>query len=137
MTPAVQTRLLAAHLALPQDCRYPPATEIDLSAFETRFGPIPAAFRWYLTTCGGGVVGAEWVDGITELSESHSKFARESGLDGGWTMTGVFLIGWDGAGNPFGIDNATGAILVEDHNFGGIHVMAPSFEAFLVHGLLD
>jgi hypothetical protein len=52
-------------------------------------------------------------------------------------MDGVFVIGWDGAGNPFGIETATGKILVEDHNFGGIHEMASSFEAFLERGLLS
>ena len=136
MTPATQKRLLAAHLALPRDCRYAPATESDLSAFERRFGTIPHEFRWYLTTCGGGVVGSEWVDDILQLSESHAKFAKESGIPDGWSMAGVFLIGWDGAGNPYGIDSVTGQIVVEDHNFGGVHVMAPSFEAFLVRGLL-
>jgi len=50
-------------------------------------------------------------------------------------MRGVFVIGWDGFGNPYGIDAATGRILVEDHNFGGIHEMAASFAEFLAMGL--
>ena len=136
-SPAAQKRLVVAHTKLPPGCRYPPATESELSSFEALFGPIPSEFRWYLTACGGGVVGSEWVDGIAQLAESHLKFESESRLPGGWTMTNVFIIGWDGAGNPFGIDLATGAVLVEDHNFGGVHVIAPSFEAFLVTGLLS
>ena len=52
-------------------------------------------------------------------------------------MRNVFVIGWDGAGNPYGIDSATGKLLVEDHNFGGIHEVATSFEAFLTKGLLS
>ena len=52
-------------------------------------------------------------------------------------MADVFVIGWDGAGNPFGIDRATGRVLVEDHNFGGIHEMAESFSAFLEAGLKE
>jgi hypothetical protein len=66
----------------------------------------------------------------------HTKFAAESIGSHGWTMTDVFIIGWDGAGNPYGIQVNTGAILVEDHTFGGTHQMAASFEAFLVDRLL-
>lgn len=50
-------------------------------------------------------------------------------------MRDVFIIGWDGFGNPFGIAENSGKLLVEDHNFGGIHEMAESFEAFLTKGL--
>lgn len=110
--------------------RYRRATQTDLERFEEEHGPIPPEFRWFLTECGGGVVGAEWVDGIDLLGKTHTKFKAESG-GRGWTMTGVFVIGWDGAGNPYGIDARTGAIHVEDHNFGGIHVMASSFGEFL------
>jgi hypothetical protein len=59
----------------------------------------------------------------------------ESRIPNGWTLKGVFVIGWDGAGNPFGIDGDSGRVLVEDHNFGGVHELATSFEAFLARGL--
>jgi hypothetical protein len=127
--------LIAAHEALPEDIRSPPATAVELAAFEAEFGPIPPIFRWYLERCGGGVVGAEWVDDIHQLADSHRKFRREFGPPRGWTMTDVFIIGWDGGGNPFGICAKTGHVLVEDHDFGGIHVMATSFEQFLAKGL--
>lgn len=52
-------------------------------------------------------------------------------------MNDVFVIGWDGGGNPFGIHIESGRIIVEDHDFGGIHDMAKSFAAFLEHGLLS
>ncbi|MBC7967699.1 MAG: SMI1/KNR4 family protein, partial [Fuerstia sp.] len=95
--------------------------------FENVFGSIPTDYRWYLATCGGGVIGSEWVDDITQLKDSHLKFSSE-----GWTMNNVFVIGWDGGGNPMGIDRATGRILVEDHDFGGIHVLANSFADFVL-----
>jgi hypothetical protein len=125
-----------AFAALPDGCKYAVATESQLDAFESTFGPIPSVYRWFLMNCGGGTVGSEWVDGINELVHTHRKFAAESAIQNGWTLKGVFVIGWDGAGNPFGIDTATGKILVEDHNFGGIHEMSPSFETFLERGLL-
>jgi hypothetical protein len=37
--------------------------------------------------------------------------------------------------NPFGISTKTGEVVVEDHDFGGIHVLAPSFEIFLARAM--
>jgi hypothetical protein len=55
----------------------------------------------------------------------------------GWKMQDVFVIGWDGSGNPFGIQLGSGAILVEDHDYGGIHTLANSFSEFLKLNLFD
>jgi hypothetical protein len=135
MEEALKRAVIAAHWDLPDACRRRPADEDQLRTFEQEFGAIPQEFRWYLKACGGGVCGSNWVDGIEQLMESHRKFRKESGPEG-WTMQGVFVIGWDGGGNPFGIKSSTDEILVEDHDFGGIHEMAKSFSDFLVDGLL-
>ena len=135
MDDALRLAVAAAHAELPDGCRYAPASEEQLLEFEREFGPIPTDFRWYLSTCGGGVCGAEWIDDIVTLPRSHRKFKAELGPRG-WTMPDVFIIGWDGGGNPFGIELSTGRMLVEDHDFGGIHEMACSFSAFLSNGLL-
>ena len=134
MDEALQSALVAAWRTLPEEVRSAPATEEQLREFEREFGPVPAEFRWFLRTCGGDPVGSEWVDGIGELAESHCKFIAEAG-PGGWTMADVFVIGWDGGGNPFAIHRQTGKVLVEDHAFGGIHELAESFAAFLAEGL--
>lgn len=128
-------RVLAAWSKQLEDIRHPPATEEEIGQFEREYGPIPDDFRWFLQTCGGGVVGSEWVDNIHQLSTTHAKYRAESFPEDGWTMQGVFIIGWDGGGNPFGIDATTGKVLVEDHTFGGIHEMAPSFEQLLIQGI--
>jgi hypothetical protein len=112
---------------------YTPATKEQLVEFEEVHGPIPAEFREFLLVVGGGAVGSEWIDGIEGLRETHRKFKREC-VPGGWTLTETFIIGWDGAGNPMGINEKSGAVVVEDHNFGGIHVLAPTFEEFLRRG---
>ena len=128
--------LVAAWHTCPAEDRHPPATEDELRAFETEFGPIPPAFREYLAVCGGRVGGApEWIDGLPELPDTHRQFLADSGPGGFWTMRGVFIIGWDGGGNPFGIELSSGRVVVEDHDFGGIHKMAPSFHAMLARGL--
>ncbi len=129
--------LLGVWRSLPEGLRYPAASEYELRGFESEFGNIPTEFRHFLSDFGGGVVGREWVDGIRELPFTHSKFRKEFGPPRGWSMTGVFVIGWDGAGNPFGIDHASGKVLVEDHHFGGIHEIAESFEALLITGLRE
>jgi hypothetical protein len=137
MNESKREQIVDAFKSLPDECKHVPATESQLGEFESKFGPMPNDFRWFLTRCGGGTIGSEWVDGIDKLPETHRKFTEEFAVKNGWTMEGVFVIGWDGAGNPFGIETATGKILVEDHNFGGIHLMSPSFEAFLERGLLS
>ena len=88
-----------------------------------------------------GSAGAEWLapSGWTISAASGKRTrsfwpnrAARADADGGW-----FVIGWDKGGNPFGIHLKSGKILVEDHDFGGIHEMASSFEAFLEQGLLQ
>ena len=120
---------------MPESLRREPATEQELRAFETSYGPIPEDYRWFFLTCGGGHFGADELDDIVRLTRSHAKFSREFGPPRGWTMQGVFIIGWDGFGNPFGIETATGRLVVEDHNFGGIHELAPSLEEFMLRGV--
>jgi SMI1/KNR4 family protein SUKH-1 len=134
MDAALRQAIVTAWHELPAGCRYPPATEEQLLKFEVEFGAIPPDYRWFLAACGGGTCGREWVDGIAELVETHRKFRAES-RPGGWRMRNVFVIGWDGFGNPFAIDSISGRLLAEDHNFGGIHEMAKSFPAFLCDAL--
>lgn len=86
----LESLIIAAHRALPEDIRSAPATAEELAAFESTFGPIPPAYRWYLENCGGGVAGSEWLDDIHALAESHRKFQHESG-ERGWRMRDVFI----------------------------------------------
>lgn len=128
--------ILKLWLARPEEIRYVPATEDALSSFEKEFGQIPEDFRWFLAACGGGVVGSEWVDGIDQLAGSHRKYLRERSADG-WKAN-FFLIGWNGAGHPFGIDRATGELVAEPEGRDGeVHWLSPSIEAFLLEGLID
>lgn len=127
MTHEQQSLILEFHSALPEGCRSKPATAEELAAFEKDHGLIPPDYRWYLATCGGGVVGSEWVDDIRKLKATHKKFREEE-----WTMKEVFPIGWDGGGNPMAIERSSGRLLVEDHDFGGIHELATSFAVFVL-----
>jgi hypothetical protein len=110
-------RKIQEHIAaMPESLRREPATEQELREFEAGYGQIPEDYRWFLLTCGGGHFGSEEVDDIIELAKSH-------------------VIGWDGFANPFGIETSTGRVVVEDHNFGGIHELAPSLEEFMLRGV--
>lgn len=126
--------LLSLWRKLPAAIRFQPASEQELQEFEALHGPIPLPFRAFLANFGGGVVGTEWVDGIQQLHATHIKFKMESGADGR-QLPDTFVIGWDGAGNPFGIHKVSGAVLVQDHTFGGVHQLASSFGEFLRKGL--
>jgi len=124
------------HIAAMQDSlRRGPATEEELREFEASYGSIPEDYRWFLLNCGGGHFGSKYVDDIAEHAISQAKFRREFGPPRGWTMRDVFIIGWDGGGNPFGIETPTGRVILEDHYFGGIHELAPSFEQFMLRGV--
>ena len=81
-------------------------------------------------------MGSEWIDGIEQLAGSHRKHLGEKKPDG-WRAN-FFLIGWDGAGQPFGIDRATGEIVVEPEGSDTeVDRLSPSIEAFLLKGLID
>jgi hypothetical protein len=138
VSPDAKRRIKEHVAAMPESLRREPATEQELREFEASYGEIPTDYRWFLLTCGGGHFGSDQVDDITELAKSHAKFSREFGLPQGWTMQDVFIIGWDGAGNPFGIETPTGRVVVEDHNFGGIggiHELAVNLEEFMLRGV--
>jgi hypothetical protein len=119
--------------SLPAGVRQLPATQAELEAFEKSHGAIPAQYRAFLQQFGGGAVGSEWVDGIHQLARTHAKFAAEVAL-GGWSMSDAFVFGWDGAGNPMAIAQ-TGAVVMEDHNFGGVQRLAPSFGEWLAKAM--
>lgn len=127
MTQAQQAKILQAHSALPESCRYSPATEEGLAIFESAHGTIPRDYRWYLATCGGGVIGCEWIDSLEELWETHRR-VNEARAKGFYSRLGdYFPIGWDGGGSTYGFDLKTGRIMTEDHDFGGIHEVAVDF----------
>lgn len=120
---------------MPPALLHEPATEEQLRVFEATYGAIPEDYRWFLATCGGGLFGSVQVDDIVQLTKGHAKFRRELGSPRGWTMQNVFVIGWDGGGNPFGIEMSTGRVVVEDHDFGGVQELAPSLGEFMVRGV--
>jgi hypothetical protein len=134
ISPEVEARLALAWSGLPSEIRSAPATEAQLDLLEADLGVhVPAGVRWFLLHLGGGVVGSDWIDDVTQLRASHAKFGRERSA---WGLPECFVIGWDGSGNPIAVENGTGRLIVPDHDFGGVHELAPSFEEFLVRCLL-
>ena len=93
-----------------------------------QFGIVYESYRNWLIQTGGGPIGSNWFDGIEELILSQEKLKSES-----WSISG-FVIGWDGAGNPIVLCK-TGEIITEDHNFGGVHQVASSFDQLLASHL--
>ena len=130
MTPSEQQQIKYAHYSLPNHCRRDPASPEQLAAFETEFGPIPTDYRWYLAECGGGVIGSERIDGIKELASTHRK-VRQAQTRGFYPIPRFFPLGWDGFGNVYGYNLETGHIIMQDHNFGGIHELADGLYALI------
>ena len=71
MTEGTQAAILDAWNRLPSECRSRLATPAELVTLESVLGRIPADYGWFLTCCGGGPVGSEWVDGIESLPAIH------------------------------------------------------------------
>lgn len=87
----------------------------------------PLYTEW-LTRTGGGPIGADWFDSPGDLIKSNEKMKEED-----WDVSGV-CIGWDGMGNPI-VVASDGKLIVPDHDFGGVHVYAESFEDCLRKGV--
>jgi hypothetical protein len=101
--------------------------EVDPTVADDILGQIGIeneVYRDWLIMTGGGPIGPDWYDGVDELIESKEKRESED-----WTISGN-VIGWDGSGNPIALQT-DGRILVEDHNFGGIHLVALTFTDLL------
>jgi len=110
------------------------ANDIEIEGFINRYGEIPEDYLWFIKTCGGGVVGSEWIDGITDLHSTHDKFNKECNIPNGYTIGDSFVIGWDGAGNPIAI-HPDGKVISQWHDSGDIVVLSESFEKWLQVGL--
>jgi hypothetical protein len=134
MSATVAARLTRAWIGLPREIRSAPATAVQVDNLEAELGVrVPDAVRWFLLNLGGGVVGSDWLDDVGQLGASHAKFSRERST---WGLPECFVIGWDGSGNPIVIEAASGRVVVPDHDFGGVHELAPSFEEFLARNIL-
>ena len=127
-------KVKAGWMARFSDFLPPKASESQLQAFEAEHGPLPKDVRWFLAECGGGgldpSIGGQ--SGIEALSRAHRKFKKEV-AKGFWDlMRATFMLGWDGAGNAFGLEIPSGRVVLQDHNFGGLHEIAPSLYDYFV-----
>ena len=134
ISPENQKKIVAVWKAREAGLSYPPATDIEIADFIDCCREIPEDYLWFLKNCGGGVVGAEWIDGIDSLHGTHTKFDEECAIPNGYTIKESFVIGWDGAGNPIAI-SPEGKLIVQWHDSRTIEMLAPSFESWLLKGL--
>lgn len=73
------------------------------------------------------VMGNDWWS-VVELTRRF----REQGWPG---VNEWYVISDDGFGNPIGVAR-DGRVMISDHNFGGVSVLATDFEDFLLHHCL-
>ena len=70
------------------------------------------------------------MDDIRQLAASHRKFQKEAAKAGGRCVMYSSSGGMEGA-IPSASARKPGRWVVEDHDIGGVYVLAPSFERFL------
>lgn len=110
------------------DVMHGAASPEEVDRLLAKYGVKEPLYRQWLVETGAGPIGSNWYDGLAELEASQEKLAME-----GWGIRG-FVIGWDGSGNPIVI-REDGVVLTEDHDLGGIHVVASDFRSLLASGV--
>ncbi|MFA7483800.1 MAG: SMI1/KNR4 family protein [Vulcanimicrobiota bacterium] len=105
------------------------ATDNDILEFEKQHESIPDDVKWFFKNLVSGGVDP-YISDIHELAKDRAKFLKEK-ADGLWELDNIFLLGVDGAGNPFGISRDDERVLLEDHDFGGIQEIGATFADFL------
>lgn len=98
---------------------------------------MPDDYVEFLLRVGGAIVGPYPVFGLRfadameprDVVQMTQSFRSDWGIPQDW-----LVISMDHAGNPFAI-KPSGNVVLRDHDFGGTHAVADSFESFLLHCL--
>lgn len=121
----------------------PNAEEVE-KASRTIGIPFTDDYRGFLLRYGGAVVGPYPIFGlrpceardnawsVLDMTKRYRVDYEQAGID---CVSQWVVFSEDHAGNPVGFD-ATGEVWIFDHDFGGLHHEAPSFEAYLRHKCL-
>ena len=124
---------IEAHLAkFPIAVRERAATEAELREFEAAFGAIPDDYRWLLVAAVAAWLARSELTASRSLPSLTPSFAASLDRHAVGRCEMFSLLAGMVAVNPFGIEQSSGRILVEDHDFGGIHEMAASLQEFIL-----
>jgi hypothetical protein len=113
----------------------PDASEIEKLEHWVGFA-LPPEYKEFVSKFGAGIVGPFPIYGVgrAEVMSSSEASAIDQTVffrSQGWPGTEKWLvISTDHSGNPMGLD-AHGKVWISDHDFGGIDLLAESFEVFL------
>jgi cell wall assembly regulator SMI1 len=108
--------------------------EVDAASGAVRVN-FPEDYREFLLRHGGAIVGPYPVFGVRSVEAMGNEWSvvemTKRFRSDRWPGTDDWaIISSDHAGNPVGIDT-DGRVWVSDHDFGGISLVADSFEDFL------
>ncbi len=104
--------------------------------------PFASDYREFMLEFGGATVGPYPIFGLRPvevMGRDHwsvievTRHYRNDGVPG--TQDWV-VFSEDHAGNPVGMD-ANGVVWIHDHDFGGVAILAPSFEAYIRNRCLN
>ncbi len=113
-----------------------PLSEVDAAADALNV-ELPDDFREFVHCYGGGCVGSHCILGLRDFpfeSDDPPYFTEQSlrfraQLPEGYEQMVVICV--DSSGNPIGFIPPDSTVFVFDHDFGGRHDLAPTFEDFL------
>jgi hypothetical protein len=111
-------------------------SQSDVEAAERAIGNgFSDSYRQFLLECGSGLVGHLPIYGLQPTAmypaegtvvDVTNRFRAQ-----GWPTTDAGpVISTDQSGNPI-VEDREGKIVTYDHDFGGFHVVSPTFEAFV------
>ena len=114
-----------------------PVARAEIDALETSIGfQLPADYREFVEKFGGAIVGPFSIYGLRAAramgaGESSALKVTDRFRADGWPGVEKWLVvSMDQAGNPVGLD-ASGRILISDHDAGAVQPLASSFEEYL------
>lgn len=136
MEPTIASAL-DSHFSIWPDASGEPVGEAEIAAAEASLGmSFPAEYREFVARYGGGVVGDTDIVGLRAapfmgegspgVVEETLRWRRQMPQLADWLVIAV-----DGGGNPIGFSPRGPAVLVFDHDFGGLIELAPSFNVFV------
>jgi hypothetical protein len=117
--------------------KYHPESEASILAFEAKFEPIPADYRYLLKEFGGCHFIDPWVFTLEELTREYPAFIANYANESEINISNVFPIGGLGDGSIVCIIKDTGEIAILPHDSyvettEDLEIIADNFKDFII-----
>lgn len=138
MSPDTIEKLNSEFAEFPIMCASEIPSQAEVESAEEVIGiPFSPDYKDFLLQYGGAMVGPYPIFGLRQAKvmgdnrwsviEMTRRFRHDSGVE---EISSWIVFSEDQAGSPVGMD-ATGKVWIFDHDFGGVHAEAGSFEEYV------